>query len=45
MIWVSWPKKAFGKATDITDETSRAEALPLGLMDVKVCAVNESGRD
>ena len=41
MIWVSWPKKASGKSTDISDETVRAEAFPLGLVDVKVCAVDE----
>lgn len=42
MIWVSWPKKASGVATDITEDTVRAEALPLGLVDVKVCAVDET---
>ncbi|GAA3758097.1 DUF3052 domain-containing protein [Terriglobus aquaticus] len=41
MIWVSWPKKSSGKTTDISDETVRAEAFPLGLVDVKVCAVDE----
>ena len=41
MIWVSWPKKAAKVATDITEDVIRAEALPLGLVDVKVCAVDE----
>ena len=40
-IWVSWPKKTSGVATDITEDTVRAEAFPLGLVDVKVCAVDE----
>jgi hypothetical protein len=41
MIWVSWPKKAAKIETDITEDTVRAEALPLGLVDVKVCAVDD----
>ena len=40
-IWVSWPKKASKLLTDITEDTVRALALPLGLVDVKVCAVSE----
>ena len=40
-IWVSWPKKASKVATDITEDTIRAVALPMGLVDVKVCAVDE----
>ena len=39
-IWVSWPKKASKQPTDITEDTIRAVALPLGLVDVKVCAVD-----
>lgn len=39
-IWVSWPKKAANVATDITEDTVRAVALPMGLVDVKVCAVD-----
>jgi hypothetical protein len=42
VIWVSWPKKASKVATDITEDTVRAVALPLGLVDVKVCAVDET---
>ena len=40
-VWVSWPKKSSGVATDITEDVIRAVALPLGFVDVKVCAVNE----
>jgi hypothetical protein len=40
-IWVSWPKKTSGVATDITEDVVRSLALPLGLVDVKVCAVDE----
>jgi hypothetical protein len=38
---VSWPKKAANVPTDITEDVIRECALPLGLVDVKVCAVNE----
>jgi hypothetical protein len=40
MIWVSWPKKAAKVVTDITEDVIRAVVLPLGLVDVKVCAVD-----
>lgn len=40
MIWVSWPKKASKVKTDVTEDVIRAVALPLGLVDVKVCAVD-----
>ena len=40
-IWVSWPKKSSGVATDVTENTVREIALPTGLVDVKVCAVDE----
>jgi hypothetical protein len=39
-IWVSWPKKASKVPTDITEDTIREVALPTGLVDVKVCAVD-----
>ena len=39
-LWVSWPKKAAKVPTDITEDTIREVALPLGLVDVKVCAVD-----
>lgn len=42
MVWVSWPKKASGVATDITENVVREVALPLGLVDVKVCAIDET---
>lgn len=40
-VWVSWPKKASKVPTDITEDTIRELALPLGFVDVKVCAVSE----
>lgn len=40
-LWVSWPKKASKVPTDVTEDTIRAVALPLGFVDVKVCAVSE----
>jgi hypothetical protein len=40
VLWVSWPKKSSGVMTDITEDTVRAIALPLGLVDVKVCALD-----
>ncbi len=39
MIWVLWPKRASKMPTDITEDVIREIALPLGLVDVKVCAV------
>lgn len=41
IVWVSWPKKASKVPTDITEDTIREIALPLGFVDVKVCAINE----
>ena len=40
VVWVSWPKKSSGVATDISEDTLRAIALPLGLVDIKVCAID-----
>ena len=40
-IWMSWPKKAAKVRTDITEDVIRAVALPMGLVDIKVCAVDE----
>jgi hypothetical protein len=40
VIWVSWPKKSSGVKTDVTEDAIRDAALPLGLVDVKVCAVD-----
>jgi hypothetical protein len=42
MIWVSWPKKSSGVATDLSDVVVRDIALPLGLVDIKVCAIDET---
>lgn len=39
-LWVSWPKKAAKLATDVDEDTIRRIALPLGLVDVKVCAID-----
>ena len=41
-IWVSWPKKASKVPTDVTEDTIREVALPIGLVDTKVCAVDET---
>jgi hypothetical protein len=41
-VWVSWPKKSSGVATDITEDVIRSVALPLGFVDIKVCAVDET---
>jgi hypothetical protein len=41
IIWVSWPKKAAKITTDVTEDVIREVALPLGLVDTKVCAVDE----
>lgn len=40
-VWVSWPKKSSRLPSEITEDTVREVALPLGFVDVKVCAVNE----
>jgi hypothetical protein len=42
MIWVSWPKKASGVETDLTEDVVREIGLAAGLVDVKVCAVDET---
>ncbi len=39
-VWVSWPKKASGVPTDVTEDVIREVALPTGFVDVKVCAVD-----
>ena len=41
VIWVSWAKKNSGVESDITEDTIRDVALPMGLVDIKVCAVDE----
>ena len=40
-IWVSWPKKASKVPTDVTENAIRDLALPLGLVDIKVCAIDD----
>ena len=40
-LWVSWPKKASKVPSEVTEDTVRELALPLGFVDVKVCAVSE----
>lgn len=39
-VWVSWPKKASKVTTDITEDTIRSVCLPMGFVDIKVCAVD-----
>ena len=41
MLWIAWPKKSSGVATDITEDVIRRIALPLGVVDVKVCAITD----
>ena len=41
-LWISWPKKASKVPTDITEDVIRDIALPLGLVDVKVCAIDST---
>jgi len=40
-LWVSWPKRVSGVATDMTEDVVRAVAVPTGLVDVKVAAVDD----
>lgn len=41
-VWVSWPKKSSGVQSDVTEDVIREVALPLGYVDIKVCAVSET---
>ena len=41
MLWIAWPKRASGVATDMTENVVRDVALPTGLVDTKVCAIDE----
>lgn len=41
-IWVSWPKRSSGVPSTVTEDSIRKVALPLGLVDVKVCAIDET---
>ena len=40
-LWIAWPKKSSGVATDMTEQAIRDVALPTGLVDNKVCAIDE----
>lgn len=40
-LWIAWPKKASGVPTDVTEDAIRAVALPTGLVDNKVCAIDD----
>jgi hypothetical protein len=42
MLWISWPKKASGRLTDLTEDIVRRIGLERGLVDVKVCAIDET---
>ena len=42
MVWISWPKKASGVATDLSENQVRDAALALSLVDIKVCAIDET---
>jgi hypothetical protein len=42
MLWISWPKKASGLSTDLTEDVVRQVGLGCGLVDVKVCAIDET---
>jgi hypothetical protein len=41
-VWVSWPKRSSGVSTDVTEDVVRAVALPLGFVDVSVCAIDQT---
>lgn len=42
MLWIAWPKKASGKPTDLTEDVVRKIGLAWGLVDVKVCAIDDT---
>lgn len=42
MLWIAWPKRSSAVATDMTEDVVRAVALPTGLVDTKVCAIDET---
>lgn len=42
MLWIAWPKRTSGVETDMTEDVVRAVALPTGLVDTKVCAIDET---
>lgn len=42
MIWIAWPKRSSGVASDLNDNGIREVALPLGVVDTKVCAIDST---
>jgi hypothetical protein len=42
VVWVAWPKRSSGVATDLIEDAFRADLLPTGWVDVKVCAIDET---
>jgi hypothetical protein len=42
MVWIGWPKKASGRPTDVTEDLVRKTGLDCGLVDVKICAIDET---
>ena len=42
MLWIAWPKRSSGVATDMTEDVVRDVALPTGLVDTKVCAIDDT---
>src|SRR4051812_26734555 len=42
VVWVAWPKRSSGVATDLTEDAFRADLLPTGWVDVKVCAIDDT---
>ena len=42
VVWVAWPKRSSGVATDLTEDAFREDLLPSGWVDVKVCAIDET---
>ncbi|MEZ5871681.1 MAG: DUF3052 family protein [Nitratireductor sp.] len=42
VVWISWPKKASGIPSEVTEDTVRELALPMGFVDIKVCAIDET---
>jgi len=42
MLWISWPKKAARVSTTVTEDVLRTIFLPLGMVDVKVCAIDQT---
>ena len=41
-LWIAWPKRSSGLETDLTEDTLREVGLPKGLVDTKVCAIDET---